>query len=694
MTLFLYPGTHRHITPSGGMFIMPERSKPVQLADSIWWIGAHEIHNQLHCNAYLIVDNGKAVIIDPGSVLDFEIVYRNISSIIDPELISHFIVHHQDPDLCSALPLFEAKNIVRPIVTHWRSSVIIHYYGVKGPFYLVDRNNYELQLSSGRVLHFMHTPYLHFPGAIITFDTPSGILFSSDLFGAFYINESLQELFAGPLYIEAMKSFHEHYMPGNELLRPVMESLLNLQISMIASQHGSIIKDSIPLYIRTLRDLECGSFIRPIRKKRAKEQGYEAICNDVLRRCHGIAGLDITTAVFDDTDIVIDRQSGYINDFSTSGEQLWHNMFRIIEQKKGIGWLSALEVLARKLSAEYEIPMPDVYESSLVTITRQAENLDKRYQEAKALSERLSQNIEETRDQLIRDTMSGLYNAQFFLQYLQNELYRNRARTGAFLMVNIDNLQRINFKYGSVQGDDAVRGCGMLISERISQSMMLARLEGAGFGLYMPDTPIADAVQWAEELRSAVAKSTMFIEPITVSAGIVHASQAPATSTSPPEMIHFFHATAGRRLRIAKKRGANYVCAESSGNEWDETSGKALLIDTEKVNIDILTTMLRQMDLAVESATDGDEALSKIDAFTPDIIISELMVPKIDGFGIRERMLVSSRLKSKPFILVSHLKDEDTVRRAQQLDIIHYFKKPYLLSELVGLVKALIRTSG
>jgi response regulator RpfG family c-di-GMP phosphodiesterase len=48
-------------------------------------------------------------------------------------------------------------------------------------------------------------------------------------------------------------------------------------------------------------------------------------------------------------------------------------------------------------------------------------------------------------------------------------------------------------------------------------------------------------------------------------------------------------------------------------------------------------------------------------------------------------------LKAIPFILVSPLKDEPSIARAHRLDIIHYFKKPYLLSELIGVVKALLR---
>jgi diguanylate cyclase (GGDEF)-like protein len=589
------------------------------------------------------------------------------------------------------VPLFEKKEIIRPIVTHWRAKVLIQYYGVRSPFLLVDELGDCLRLPSGRELRFLHTPYLHFPGAIATYDALSGTLFSSDLFGAFFIDEELRELFAGPRYMEAMKTFHEHYMPGNEHIRPIMEMFLNLSIRQIAPQHGSIIRERIPAHIRALRDLECGSFLRPIKKQRAMEQGYVGICNEILRRCFGIAGQKNTIDVFEGTDIVVDPHTGEITDFSTSGEQLWHTLFRIIQNKRGIGWLSALEVLARTLSEQYSIPLPDAYASSLVDIAKQAETLGAQYREAKALSEQLSRTIDQTRDQLTHDATSGLYNAQFFMRYLQNELSKCADKPGAFLLISIDNLQRINFRHGAVKGDDTARGCGWLIGEHLSESMMLSRLEGANFGVYMPGATSESAKNWAEALRVAVAKSDIFIESVTVSIGVVHSSQAPDPNETAAERIQFYFGTAGKRVRIAKNRGANYVCSESSSQEFVETFGSVLLVDTDNVHVDILSTMLAQMELAVQVAGSGEEALAVIERGAPDIIISEILVPKIDGFGIRERLLDSSKLKAIPFILVSPLKDEPSIARAHRLDIIHYFKKPYLLSELIGVVKALLR---
>jgi hypothetical protein len=57
------------------------------------------------------------------------------------------------------------------------------------------------------------------------------------------------------------------------------------------------------------------------------------------------------------------------------------------------------------------------------------------------------------------------------------------------------------------------------------------------------------------------------------------------------------------------------------------------------------------------------------------------------GFLVREKIMESSDLKNKVFILLSHLKSEESIRRAVSLNIEHYFKKPYFPIELLGLIK-------
>jgi flavorubredoxin len=261
----------------------------IVIENGIYWVGDYEMKEGLHCNPYLIIDGEEAVLIDPGSVLDFEQVYENVTSLVPLEKVKYVILHHQDPDFCSSVPLFEKAGAKFQIITHWRAAELIRFYGTQSNYYIVNEHEFRLTLESGRILGFIQTPYLHFPGAITTYDYKSKILFSSDLFGAFSYQWSL---YADDNYIEKMKTFHEHYMPSNEIIRPVMEVFLAMDISMIAPQHGSIIKDRIPQHIKVLRDLECGAFLTPIRKNISYSGGYQEISGLVLRRYAAIFGND------------------------------------------------------------------------------------------------------------------------------------------------------------------------------------------------------------------------------------------------------------------------------------------------------------------------------------------------------------------------------------------------------------------
>jgi flavorubredoxin len=113
-----------------------------------------------------------------------------------------------------------------------------------------------LVLKSGRVLEFIHTPYLHSPGAIVTYDTKSRSLFTSDLFGGMSNNWSL---FAEDGYLDAIDAFHQVYMPSNQVLRSGLERLEKLDIQRILPQHGSVIENErISEAFAHLKELKCG----------------------------------------------------------------------------------------------------------------------------------------------------------------------------------------------------------------------------------------------------------------------------------------------------------------------------------------------------------------------------------------------------------------------------------------------------
>lgn len=235
-----------------------EYQNAVAVTRDIHWVGFYDEAANLHCNPYLLVDEGEAVFIDPGSIPHFPMVMRKVIDLVNPQAISLVVAQHQDPDVCGNLAVVEDvvdRGDLR-IAAHTNTIRLIRHLGVRSAFHPVDQEGFRLVLQSGRVLEFLFTPYLHSPGAICTYDTRTRSLFSSDLFGALSDHWSL---FAKGDFLAPMDAFHQVYMPANQVLRPVMERLAGMRIDRILPQHGSILEgDQVDRAIAHLKELPCG----------------------------------------------------------------------------------------------------------------------------------------------------------------------------------------------------------------------------------------------------------------------------------------------------------------------------------------------------------------------------------------------------------------------------------------------------
>ncbi len=664
-----------------------DMSKPVELAENIFWVGVYDQSQIIQCHSYLIVDGDEAVLIDPGSVPNFEQTYEKVAKIVPIEKIRYIVVGHQDPDVCASIPLFEREGFVGEVVTHWRTTVLLPSYGIKSKYYPLDQNQYRLRLASGRTIDFIHTPYLHFPGSVITYDPESKILFSNDLFGAFSYNWSF---WANDQYLETMEAFHEHYMPGHEILGPVMELLMNIEISIIAPQHGSLIRDRVKEAILTLKDLECGSFLHPIRKELVEVGGYIGLCNRLLKRYYSLFDPAEVRSIFADSDITLDEKSALIEDFKSTGQDLWDDFFDLIYSKKGIIWITVVEPLVMRLSKEYDVVLPKVYGSSLMAAERKFLQIEDENIQLRELLERLEKNLQETEDSLNRDPRTHLYNQAFFIEYFKTDvpLALERGTDTAIVAVEIDRIPEIVLTYGEEVWGEMLRNATYLLNETKDDLSLLFTIEGdANFAIYMPGADLDTAVEFAEKLRTTFSDSEIFIQKTTVSIGVASLAEFRDSPLDGAELAMSFALVARQRMQVAKNRGMNNVCWKSDIDADTVPVEKILIIEPDELNANIIETSLKTSKLDVSICRDGIEALEVIEKTNPDLIISEIFLPKMDGFMIRENMLQSSTLKDIPYILMSHKKDEETVQRALSLGIVHYIKKPYMLSELVGIAR-------
>ncbi len=229
----------------------------ISITRNIFWVGFQE-SQRLRCNPYLLVDRDCAVLFDPGSIPDFPLMMRKVLDIIDPSKIELVVVHHQDPDVAGCLPVLEdvIGRADLKIAAHTNTRRLIQHLGFESEVLSVGDTGFRYTLSSGDVLEFIWTPYAHSPGAIVTWHAATGTLFSSDIFGAV---DAPGDLFDSGGYPEAMRSFHQAYMPSNAVLRRALDCFRHLPVQRILPQHGNIIEgEHVSKAIQYLQELPCG----------------------------------------------------------------------------------------------------------------------------------------------------------------------------------------------------------------------------------------------------------------------------------------------------------------------------------------------------------------------------------------------------------------------------------------------------
>ncbi len=135
------------------------------------------------------------------------------------DAIRYLVCHHADPDIAASLPFLSARLTREDVevVTEWRAAALLKHYGHRFPYYLVEEHDWVVPLA-GRELQFQLTPYLHFPGAMVSYDTLTRTLFSSDLFGGFVPDNDVLVSDDVDYIIENARPFHQHYMPSHDLL--------------------------------------------------------------------------------------------------------------------------------------------------------------------------------------------------------------------------------------------------------------------------------------------------------------------------------------------------------------------------------------------------------------------------------------------------------------------------------------------
>lgn len=120
-------------------------------------------------------------------------------------------------------------------------------------------------------------------------------------------------------------------------------------------------------------------------------------------------------------------------------------------------------------------------------------------------------------------------------------------------------------------------------------------------------------------------------------------------------------------------------------------SQKILVVDDEQSIVTLLKYNLETAGYIVEVAYDGEEALQKLDAVQPDLVVLDVMLPKLDGIEVCKTIRSDKNLV--PILMLTAKDDEFDRVLGLELGADDYMTKPFSPREVVARVKAILRRS-
>ena len=125
-----------------------------------------------------------------------------------------------------------------------------------------------------------------------------------------------------------------------------------------------------------------------------------------------------------------------------------------------------------------------------------------------------------------------------------------------------------------------------------------------------------------------------------------------------------------------------------------EKRPKILIVDDNKVNVELLRSQLKPYNYDLDFSYDGEDALAKVHGSKPDLVLLDLMMPKISGFEICRSIKQNKETQFIPVIVITALQELDDKLKAIELGADDFLVKPINRLELTTRIKSLLHVKS
>jgi len=118
---------------------------------------------------------------------------------------------------------------------------------------------------------------------------------------------------------------------------------------------------------------------------------------------------------------------------------------------------------------------------------------------------------------------------------------------------------------------------------------------------------------------------------------------------------------------------------------------KILVVEDEEILLTALREELSTGGYEVEGASDGEDGLVKVKSFSPDLVLLDLIMPKMDGMEMLQKLKADASTRDVPVVILTNLSDYERISEALSLGAMDYLVKAnYKLEDLLDKVKTVL----
>lgn len=234
-----------------------------KVTDDLYWVGAnehrlhlfeniHPIPRGVSYNSYLLMDE-KTVLFDTVDWAVCREFLNNIEHVLDGRDLDYVIINHLEPDHAASLDEVLIRYPNAKVISNNRAFMMMHQFGF-------DVDGREIEVAEGDAMSFgkheitwVAAPMVHWPEAMVSFDTTNGVLFSADAFGTFGALDG--KLFADEVNFDRdwlddarryLTNIVGKYGPH---VQDLLKKAGTIDIKMICPLHGPVWREDLGYFI-------------------------------------------------------------------------------------------------------------------------------------------------------------------------------------------------------------------------------------------------------------------------------------------------------------------------------------------------------------------------------------------------------------------------------------------------------------